>query len=39
MWTSAGQGEGSPVTFHERCGFKPTGDIHGNETLLRLGIS
>ncbi len=39
MWTSAGQGEGSPVTFYERYGFERTGDLHGNETLLRLAIS
>jgi diamine N-acetyltransferase len=39
MWTSAGQGEGSPVTFYERYGFERTGDFHGNETLLRLQIS
>ena len=39
MWTSAGQGEGSPVTFYERYGFKRTGDLHGDEILLRLEIS
>ncbi len=39
MWTSAGQGEGSPVTFYERYGFERTGDLHSNETLLRLEIS
>jgi diamine N-acetyltransferase len=39
MWTSAGQGEGSPVTFYERYGFERTGNFHGNETLLRLEIS
>jgi diamine N-acetyltransferase len=39
MWTSVGQGEGSPVTFYERYGFKRTGDFHGNEILLRLEIS
>jgi hypothetical protein len=39
MWTSTGQGEGSPVTFYERYGFERTGDFHGNETLLRLEIS
>lgn len=39
MWTSAGQGEGSPVTFYERYGFKRTGDFHGNEILLRLEIA
>ena len=38
MWTSAGQGEGSPVAFYERYGFKRTGDSHGNEILLRLEI-
>ena len=38
MWTSIGQGEGSPVTFYERYGFKRTGDFHGNEIVLRLEI-
>ena len=39
MWTSAGQGEGSPVAFYERYGFERTGELHGNEVLLRLEIS
>ncbi len=39
MSTSAGQGEGSPVTFYERYGFKRTGDFHGDEIMLRLEIS
>jgi diamine N-acetyltransferase len=39
MWTSTGQGEGSPVTFYERYGFERTGDLHGDEILLRLEIS
>jgi diamine N-acetyltransferase len=39
MWTSAGQGEGSPVAFYERYGFKRTGELHGDEILLRLEIS
>jgi diamine N-acetyltransferase len=39
MWTSTGQGEGSPVTFYERYGFERTGDLHGDEILLRLKIS
>ena len=39
MWTSAGRGVGSPVTFYEQYGFKRTGDSHGNEILLRLEIS
>jgi diamine N-acetyltransferase len=38
MLTSAGEGEGSPVTFYERYGFKRTGELHGNEILLRLEI-
>jgi diamine N-acetyltransferase len=39
MWTSVGQGEGSPLTFYERYGFQRTGDLHGDEILLRLEIS
>jgi diamine N-acetyltransferase len=39
MWTSAGRGEGSPVTFYERYGFERTGEVHGDEILLRLEIS
>lgn len=39
MWTSVAQGEGSPLTFYERYGFKRTGDLHGDEILLRLEIS
>jgi hypothetical protein len=31
MRTSAGQGQGGPVTFCERYGFKRPGDFHGNE--------
>jgi diamine N-acetyltransferase len=38
MWTSVGQGEGSPVTFYERYGFKRTGELHDDEILLRLEI-
>jgi diamine N-acetyltransferase len=39
MWTSAGQGEGSPVTFYERYGFERTGDlVFDDEILLRLEI-
>jgi GNAT superfamily N-acetyltransferase len=38
MWTSAGHGEGGPITFYERYGFTPTGDPHGDEILLRLEI-
>ena len=38
--TSAGEGEGSPVTFYERYGFERTGDIvFGDEVLLRFALS
>ena len=40
MWTSAGQGEGSPIPFYERYGFERTGDIvFDNEVLLRLNLA
>jgi diamine N-acetyltransferase len=39
MWTSAGLGKGSPVTFYERYGFQRTGDLHGDDVLLRLELS
>ena len=39
MWTSAGQGEGSPIAFYERYGFERTGELHGDEVLLRLQIA
>ena len=39
MLTSAGQGEGSPVTFYERYGFVRTGALHGDEIELRLELS
>jgi len=40
MWTSAGQGEGSPIAFYERYGFEQTGEIvFDNEVLLRLRLS
>jgi diamine N-acetyltransferase len=39
LWTSAGQGDGSPVTFYERYGFERTGDIvFDEEILLRLAL-
>jgi diamine N-acetyltransferase len=39
MWTSAGQGEGSPIRFYEGYGFEPTGEIvFDNEVLLRLRL-
>jgi diamine N-acetyltransferase len=39
MWTSAVPGNGSPLAFYERYGFERTGDLHGDEILLRLAIS
>lgn len=39
MWTSAGQGDGSPIGFYERYGFEQTGEIvFDNEVLLRLAL-
>ena len=40
MWTSAGQGEGSPIPFYERYGFERTGEIvFDDEVLLRLNLA
>ena len=37
MWTSAGQGEGSPLGFYERYGFTQAGEIvFDDEVLLQL---
>ena len=39
MWTSAGQGAGSPIPFYERYGFERTGEIvFDDEVLLRLTL-
>jgi diamine N-acetyltransferase len=38
MWTSAGEGDGSPLPFYERYGFRRTGAVHGGEILLCLEI-
>lgn len=39
MWTSAGQGDGSPIPFYERYGFVRTGGVvFDGEVLLRLDI-
>lgn len=39
LWTSAGQGEGSPIPFYERYGFVRTGEIvFDDEALLRLDL-
>jgi diamine N-acetyltransferase len=40
MWTTAGEGDGSPIPFYERYGFVRTGDIvFDNEVLLRLDLA
>jgi len=39
MWTSAGQGDGSPIPFYERYGFERTGEVvFDDEVLLRLKL-
>jgi len=39
LWTSVGQGEGSPIPFYERYGFVRTGDVvFDDEVLLRLDL-
>jgi diamine N-acetyltransferase len=38
LTTSAGQGEGSPIAFYERYGFERTGEMHGDEVVLRLAL-
>ena len=37
--TSAGQGDGSPITFYERYGFERTGDVFDDQVMLRLRIA
>jgi diamine N-acetyltransferase len=40
LWTSAGQGDGSPIPFYERYGFEQTGEIvFDDEVLLRLRLA
>ena len=36
--TSAGQGDGSPITFYERYGFERTGEVRYDEVMLRLKL-
>ena len=38
LTTSAGQGDGSPIAFYERYGFENTGEVIGDEVLLRLRL-
>jgi len=40
VWTSCGEGDGSPLGFYERYGFEQTGDrVFDDEILLRLRIA
>jgi len=40
LWTSAGQGDGSPIPFYERYGFEQTGEVvFDDEVLLRLRLA
>ena len=38
LWTSAGQGPGTPQPFYERYGFVATGEFTGHEAILRLDL-
>ena len=38
LYTSCGQGEGSPEGFYRKLGFTPTGDYYGDEIELILRI-
>ena len=38
LFTSAGQGEGTPQPFYERYGFVPTGDVVDDEVVMRLDL-
>ena len=39
LYTSCGEGRGSPRPFYDRLGFVPTGDLVDDETELVLSIS
>jgi diamine N-acetyltransferase len=39
LFTSCGEGRGSPRPFYDQLGFRPTGDIVDDETELVLSIS
>jgi diamine N-acetyltransferase len=39
LFTSAGQGAGTPQPFYERYGFTPTGDVMDGEVVLRLDLT
>jgi len=39
LFTSCGQGEGSPEGFYRKLGFKPTGDYYADEIELCLDVT
>lgn len=39
LFTSCGQGPGTPQPFYERYGFVPTGEIKWDEVVLRLDLA
>ena len=39
LYTSVGQGEGSPQRFYERYGFVPTERVVEDEVVLRLDLA
>jgi len=39
LYTSCGQGEGSPEGFYRKLGFTPTGDTYGDEIELVLQLA
>lgn len=39
LYTSCGQGEGSPEGFYRKLGFVPTGDHYGHEIELVLNVA
>jgi diamine N-acetyltransferase len=39
LTTSAVQGDGSPIAFYERYGFRRTGEVVDGEVLLRLALT
>ncbi|WP_212004624.1 GNAT family N-acetyltransferase [Chitinophaga sp. HK235] len=36
LYTSCGEGEGSPLSFYQRLGFTPTGEYYDDEMELKL---
>ena len=38
LTTSAGQGDGSPISFYEQYGFERTGEVRFDEVMLRLKL-